>query len=268
MIDLSKAATISSLNSSSKGNQLKWQIDGEWYKADNNGYEGLSEYVVSQLLKKSTLKHDEFVDYELCEIKYKGFISKGCKSKNFLCAGSSLITLQRLYEINTGKSLTSRLAEISSPINKAKYLVDAIISITKLSDFGEYLYKMMLIDSVFLNEDRHLHNIAVIKKDDGSFAYCPIFDNGAALLSDTKFDYPLSGNVTGYISSMKSKTIDESFMDTVDAFEKLYPAKINFDFDENDVDKIVDSISIYDEDIKKRVKQIIKYQRNKNLFYF
>ncbi len=113
---------------------------------------------------------------------------------------------------------------------------------------------MMLIDSVFLNEDRHLHNIAVIKKDDGSFAYCPIFDNGAALLSDTKFDYPLSGNVTDYISSMKSKTIDESFMDTVDAFEKLYPAKINFDFDENDVDKIV--------------KQIIKYQRNKNLFYF
>ena len=36
---------------SSKGNQLKWETDGIWYKADYMGYEGLSEYVVSELLK-------------------------------------------------------------------------------------------------------------------------------------------------------------------------------------------------------------------------
>ena len=40
---------------SSKGNQLKWENNGIWYKADYTGYEGLAEYVISHLLKKSTL---------------------------------------------------------------------------------------------------------------------------------------------------------------------------------------------------------------------
>ena len=39
---------------SSKGNQLKWENNGIWYKADYTGYEGLAEYVISHLLKKST----------------------------------------------------------------------------------------------------------------------------------------------------------------------------------------------------------------------
>ncbi|MCR5343044.1 MAG: hypothetical protein K6E70_06760 [Butyrivibrio sp.] len=34
---------------SSKGNQLKWETNNTWYKADYTGYEGLTEYVVSHL---------------------------------------------------------------------------------------------------------------------------------------------------------------------------------------------------------------------------
>ena len=37
---------------SSKGNQLKWENEGIWYKVDYNGYEGLAEYVISHLLIK------------------------------------------------------------------------------------------------------------------------------------------------------------------------------------------------------------------------
>lgn len=36
-----------------------------------------------------------------------------------------------------------------------------------------------------MNDDRHLNNIAVIEKN-GKFDYCPIFDNGAGLLSNTQ----------------------------------------------------------------------------------
>ena len=32
---------------SSKGNQLKWENEGIWYKADYTGYEGLVEYMIS-----------------------------------------------------------------------------------------------------------------------------------------------------------------------------------------------------------------------------
>lgn len=38
---------------SSKGNQLKWEKDGIWYKADSAGYEGLAEYMVSHLVMRS-----------------------------------------------------------------------------------------------------------------------------------------------------------------------------------------------------------------------
>ena len=84
MIELSKNDLIETKRKSSKGNQFKWTNNGYWYKADQNGYEGLSEYVVSKLLEKSNLKRDEFVSYDLEMIKYDGRIYNGCRSKNFL----------------------------------------------------------------------------------------------------------------------------------------------------------------------------------------
>ena len=69
---------------SSKGNQLKWENKDYWYKADYTGYEGLAEHVISYLLQKSTLKDDDFVLYDLEEIRYKTQIYRGVKSKNFL----------------------------------------------------------------------------------------------------------------------------------------------------------------------------------------
>ena len=39
----------------SKGNQLKWEQDGCWYKADAFGYESLAEVVCSNILVHSNL---------------------------------------------------------------------------------------------------------------------------------------------------------------------------------------------------------------------
>ncbi len=68
----------------SKGNQLKWLQDDIWYKADYTGYKGLTEYVVSGLLKESDLEADEYVTYETEEIRYGYQQFRGCKSRNFL----------------------------------------------------------------------------------------------------------------------------------------------------------------------------------------
>ena len=57
------------------------------------------------------------------------------------------------------------------------------------------LYEQAVDDRcIFLNEDRHMHNIAVLMNGKGDYAYCPIFDHGAGLLADTTMDYPLSGD--------------------------------------------------------------------------
>lgn len=71
------------IRQSSKGNQLKWENKGVWYKADYTGYEGLSEYLISNLLCRSTLHEAEFVRYELEQIRYRQKIYEGVKSENF-----------------------------------------------------------------------------------------------------------------------------------------------------------------------------------------
>ncbi len=36
-----------------------------------------------------------------------------------------------------------------------------------------------------------MYNIAVLMNSNGKYDYCPIFDNGAGLLSDTSLDYQI-----------------------------------------------------------------------------
>ena len=55
MVELFEQNIRTNDRQSSKGNQLKWENEGIWYKADYIGYEGLAEYMISHLLKKSTL---------------------------------------------------------------------------------------------------------------------------------------------------------------------------------------------------------------------
>ena len=59
MIELFEQNERKADRQSSKGNQLKWENNGIWYKADYTGYEGLAEYMISHLLKFSFLQKDE-----------------------------------------------------------------------------------------------------------------------------------------------------------------------------------------------------------------
>ena len=95
IVDVTDANVISSLESSSKGNQPKWRIGGNWYKADSMGYEGLSETVISELLKKTNVEN--FVLYEPVKIKNGDKYITGCCSKNFKAKNESIITLEHLF---------------------------------------------------------------------------------------------------------------------------------------------------------------------------
>lgn len=267
MIELNEEYLFQTDRASSKGNQLKWRINDTWYKADSNGYEGLSEYIVSKLLKYSSINSNEYIDYSLGQVKYKSSIINTCISSNFLNEGESIFTILRLLETYDSNffDVYNSLVSIKE---KAKYLVDTVISLTGLKDFGEYIYKLTVIDGLFLNEDRHFHNIAVIRKQDSTFEYCPIFDNGASLLSDTRLDYPISENTIDLIKSVKSKTFDADFMDIIDSIEQLYSSKISFCFTDENINEILKDITIYDEKVIQRVKHVLLYQKNKYEYFF
>lgn len=71
-----------------------------------------------------------------------------------------------------------------------------------------------------LNDDRHLNNIAVIAKV-GSFDYCPIFDQGAGLLSNVMYN-PFEIIPKSLISQAKARPFQATFNRQIRTMESLY----------------------------------------------
>jgi len=268
MIKLNNDDLKDNMMKSSKGNQMKWFQSDVWYKADYTGYEGLSEYTISKLLKSSNLEKTDYTEYDCEEIEYQDNKFVGCKSNNFMPEGWQLITLERLFMNYYGESLNRSIYSIESYENRAKFIVDQTIRMTNLQDFGVYFSQLMTIDAFFLNEDRHTHNIAVLLDEKGNYHYCPIFDNGAGLLSDIKLDFPLSRDVYTLMKKVKSKTFSDSFDEQLDVVEKLYGKNLSFSFTKKDVEDILNSNILYSKEIEDRVKNIIFEQMRKYQYLF
>lgn len=268
MIELFEQNIRTNDRQSSKGNQLKWENNGTWYKADYTGYEGLAEYMISHLLEKSTLSEDEFVRYDLEKIKYGTVIYNGVKSDNFLSEDWQIITLERLFKNFSGESLYRSLYRIPEHEERLKFLVQQVERMTGLQNFGVYMNKLLTIDAFFLNEDRHMHNIAVLMNGKGDYAYCPIFDNGAGLMADTIMDYPLSGDVYLLMDKVQSKTICSKFDEQLDISESLYKTNLKFNFTKKDVSGLLANAEAYPEEVRKRVETILFVQMRKYKYLF
>ena len=268
MIELFGQNIRTNRRQSSKGNQLKWENDGIWYKADYTGYEGLAEYMISHLLKKSTLAEQEFVCYDLEEIKYGTVIYNGAKSKNFLNEDWQIITLERLFHNFFGESLYKSMYRIPDHEERLRFLVQQVERMTGLQNFGVYMNKLLTIDAFFLNEDRHMHNIAVLMNGKGDYKYCPVFDNGAGLLSDTTMDYPMEQDIYQMISEVKSKSVSQNFDEQLDVAENLYGQNLQFLFTKKNVSDIVNNADMYPPEERKRVELIIYSQMNKYKYLF
>lgn len=247
--------------STSKGNQLKFSVDNKWYKADFLGYEGAAEYFVSEMLSNTNI--DSFVRYELTTIEYNGNTYNGCVSDDFLNK-NAIMTSERLFKLYKNCSVES-LLNGKSLTDKIQLFVDEVQSITGLSNFGEYVTTLLELDRLILNEDRHFRNIAVIKTD-SSFEYCPIFDNGAALLSDLREDYPLERSVYGLIPTVKSKPFTTDFEKQVIAAEKLYGRQ--FVITDRDMNYAYEHIAeFYGDTISTRIKNVYEHQMYLNKEY-
>lgn len=196
---------------SSKGNQEKWQEDGRWYKLDQFGYEGLAETVISRLLECSNIEKDtpfHFVRYQMERMNVHSRDRNGCSSADFLRPGESIITLSHLYK-RVGQPLKQVLERLPSDKQRIAYLAQETAELTGLELFPQYLTLLFEIDALFLNDDRHLNNIAVLEKD-GHFDYCPIFDNGAGLLSNVQ-TAPMDIDPAALIRSANARPFNTTF---------------------------------------------------------
>lgn len=268
MIELLERNLYETDYKSSKGNQLKWECDDVWYKADYTGYEGLAEYVVSHLLEKSSLKTGDYILYNPETIRYKHVIYNGVSSANFVGNDWQIITLERLFKTKYSTSFYEAVWHIHDVYERFKFICNQVESLTGLKEFDRYLCKLLTVDALFLNEDRHLHNIAVMMNNKNEFKYCPIFDNGACLLSDTSVDYPLSEDILELLGECEAKTISSDFDIQLDVSEQIAGQNIFFSFTKRDVDKVVDGAFMYPQEVRERVKTILFQQMRKYAYLF
>lgn len=267
MIELFSREQQTLNRNSSKGNQLKFERDGIWYKADYLGYEGLAETVVAKLLRFSTLDPSEYVDYDTEEILYNGQVFTGCRSRDFT-EGWQLITLERLLSQVYGRGLNQVVYAIEDHTERLKALVSLVERVTGLKDFGPYMAKTLTVDTLFLNEDRHAHNLALLTDNRHSFRLCPLFDHGAALLSDTRLDYPAGRDPLAMIPSARPRTFCDSFEEQLDIAEKLYGEQIRFTFQYRDVQSVLDQAEPYPPEIRRRVLDIVMEQKRRYAYLF
>lgn len=191
--------------STSKGNQIKWFKDNMFIKADSMGYERVSEALVSELLRY--IEGIDFVDYFMCRIVEGDNSFEGCYSYNCLKPDEEMMSLYRILQsygfvLSNGKINTKNK-------NLFEFVCEKISNITGL-DMYKYLSDLIKVDYITRNEGRHLNNICVIMKADGSFRYAPIFDNGLSLLSDTS-DYPLNSSTRYLMKKVHSKPFSSKF---------------------------------------------------------
>ena len=167
-----------------------------------------------------------------------------------------------------GESLYKSMYRIPDHEERLRFLVQQVERMTGLQNFGVYMNKLLTIDAFFLNEDRHMHNIAVLMNGKGDYAYCPIFDNGAGLLADTTMDYPLTGDMYSMIDKVQSKTICSEFSEQLNISETLYKMNLKFRFTKKDVKELLANAEIYPEEIRSRVETIIFEQMRKYKYLF
>ena len=69
-------------------------------------------------------------------------------------------------------NLKDTLMRLSSDKKRIAWLAEETAALTGLGEFPQYLTLLFEVDALFLNDDRHLNNIAVLEKS-GRFDYWP-----------------------------------------------------------------------------------------------
>ena len=268
VIEIEKAHILTGTGYSSKGNQLKWEADGYWYKADAFGFESLAEIIVSHLMQYSNIKG--FVNYEPVTIIYKGKSYRGCRSKNFRGEKEELVTLERLSRQYTGFSLAKELGRISDVKQRILYVTELVENVTGLEGFGEYLTKMLEIDAFFLNEDRHTNNIALLYDSQRKeYGFCPFFDMGLSLFSDTREAYPIEKDFEECRKVIEAKPFGRNFDEQMDAGEQLFGSHLKFHFSAKIMKDLLNEIeAVYKKEEIERVESVLRNQMRKYQYMF
>lgn len=168
----------------SRGSQPNFVTDKLFFKKDQVGYEGLTEEFVSQFAN-TCIQGIDVVKYKVCQFEQDGILKgNGCVCENFLVETDAVeLPLIALLRTKYSDIQIANMTELS--------VVQAITSTIDLK-FIPWIYSILLLDLITLNDDRHYYNIS-FKITNNIITRAPVFDNGAALYSNEGvYSYKLS----------------------------------------------------------------------------
>ena len=230
---------------SSKGNQEKWydKETNAWYKLDRIGFEALSEAVASEILRKySNIETElgyQIVPYHIDSVDVHKAKRNASISPNFLKEGQSIQTAYHILKRVLGSDYQKVLADEKTIPNRLKKIVDTIETISGLQNFGQYLTLLFEVDALIANEDRHLNNIAIIEEN-GTYQYCPLFDNGEGFMLDN-VKYPFDVETKGLMKHLRAKPFQCRFGTLLSAARELYGTQLKITCTADEISEVIEA---------------------------
>lgn len=198
--------------SSSFGNQVKWKHNNLFVKLNCLGYEDIAEVLVSHFLSFTNLGEDEYVKYHSCVIYEDGiYMGNGCYSEDFT---------KGYMEISISDILDNNLESQAVSYEELREILYPIIGY----DVKSYIDKILSVDSIIRNEDRHFKNICFLYKE-GEYVPAPIFDNGDSCLSDL-ITHPLSVSIRDNLKNVYAKPFKTRYKEN---FSNNIPLLVDYD---------------------------------------
>lgn len=166
------------LKSSETADGVRWYYklsDFDAYKGIV-GHECINEIIADRLLTLLEIPH---LSYQLLHAKIivdgQEYTTWLCRSADFKKSGESKIALDAFYQMERNVR--------ESPMDFcARY------------GWAEYIYRMLLIDFLILNRDRHGANIEVLRnRPQKTLRLAPLFDHGLSLYFSAHDEKQLSG---------------------------------------------------------------------------
>lgn len=245
----------------SKGNQSKWHYGNIWIKEDYLGYESLAECICSDLLSILNIPH---VQYFPCKIIIDDLRSEvlGCYSYDYR-GNNREITLAKILKDIYGKQYSKYFRDKSTE-ERIEFVLASLEPYIDRQSLAYYLSVLLNFDAFVLNEDRHLNNISFFCDGD-KLTPTPIYDNGAALLSDVKspMGYTLEQPTLKLMRKVKSKPFSTEFKKQTLCLP--YSIDLPYSTAVSIINKYRD---IYDTDFINRVRDIFKVHCSKQSTYY
>lgn len=165
------AGTLLKSESNLSGNKIYYKLSTFDPVNGITGHECINEIIVDRLLSVLGVEHLSYdlihADVEIDGKTYETFL---CASQDFKKRGESKIALDDFYRVNAEKG-------------------ESHYDFCVRYGWQEYIDRMLAVDYLILNRDRHGANIEVLRNSRAhSFRIAPLFDHGLSLLCSCTTD--------------------------------------------------------------------------------